>query len=56
MNEQVPIPLPRAYRNFPDAKTRNKKKMIIGHWSLDIIPSICLSKQMDRTKMSVFFF
>jgi hypothetical protein len=26
MNEQVPIPLPRAYRNFPDAKTRNKQK------------------------------
>ena len=24
--EPVPIPFPRAFRNFPDAKTRNKKK------------------------------
>ena len=24
--EQVPIPLPRASRNFPDAKSRNEKK------------------------------
>ena len=26
----VPIPLPRACRNFPKVKTRNEKKYIIG--------------------------
>ena len=26
--EQVPIPLPRASRNFPDVKTRNEKKIL----------------------------
>ena len=26
----IPIPLPRASRNFPDVKTRNEKKTIIG--------------------------
>ena len=29
--EQVPIPIPRAPKNFPDAKTRNEKSLIIGH-------------------------
>jgi hypothetical protein len=28
--EPVPIPLSRASRNFPDVKTRNEKKSIIG--------------------------
>jgi hypothetical protein len=28
--EQAPILLPRASRNFPDVKTRNKKKSLIG--------------------------
>jgi hypothetical protein len=28
--EPVPILLPRASRNFPDVKTRNEKKSIIG--------------------------
>ena len=45
--EQVPIPLPRASRNFPDVKTRNKKK--IYNWTSEIIPFICFGKQMDRT-------
>ena len=27
--EPVPLPLPRASRNFPDVKTRNEKKYII---------------------------
>jgi hypothetical protein len=35
--EPVSIPLPRASRNFPDAKTRNKKKY---HWKLEVIPFI----------------
>ena len=29
--ERVPIPLPRASRNFPDDKTRNKIFSITGH-------------------------
>ena len=29
--EPVPIPLPRASRNFPDVKTRNEIISIIGH-------------------------
>ena len=29
--KQVPIPLARASRNFPDVKTRNEKNSIIGH-------------------------
>ena len=24
--------LPRAFRNFPDAKTKNEKSLMIGHW------------------------
>jgi hypothetical protein len=28
--EPVPISIPRASRNFPDDKTRNKKSLIIG--------------------------
>ena len=45
--EPVPIPLPRASRNFPDVKTRNEKK--IYNWTLEIIPFIRFGKQMDRT-------
>ena len=45
--EQVPIPLPRASRNFPDVKTRNEKKFY--NWTSEIIPFICFGKQMDRT-------
>ena len=42
----VPIPLPRASRNFPDVKTRY-------NWTSEIIPFIRLGKQMDRTQ--IFF-
>jgi hypothetical protein len=45
--EQVPIPLPRASRNFPDVNTKNEKK--IYNWTLEIIPFIRFGKQMDRT-------
>ena len=45
--EKVPIPLPRASRNFPDVKTRNEKK--IYNSTLEIIPFIRFGKQMDRT-------
>jgi hypothetical protein len=45
--EQVPIPLPRASRNFPDVKKRNEKK--IYNWTSEIIPFIRFGKQMDRT-------
>ena len=34
----VPILLPRAFRNFPDVKTRNKKQNY--NWTLEIIPFI----------------
>ena len=44
--EQVPIPLPRASRNFPNVKTRNEKK--IYNSTLEIIPFIRFGKQMDR--------
>jgi hypothetical protein len=43
--DPVPIPLPRACRNFPDVKKRNGKKY---NWTLEIIPFIRLGKQMDR--------
>jgi hypothetical protein len=49
--EPVPIPLPRASRNFPDVKTRNEKK--IYNWTSEIIPFIRFGKQMDRTR--IFF-
>ena len=45
--EPVPIPLPRASRNFPDVKTKNEKK--IYNWTSEIIPFIRFGKQMDRT-------
>ena len=43
--KQVPIPLPRASRNFPDVKTRNEKN--IYDWTSEIIPFIRFGKQMD---------
>jgi hypothetical protein len=46
--EQVPLPLPRASRNFPNVKTRNAKKDIYN-WTSEIIPFIRFGKQMDRT-------
>jgi hypothetical protein len=45
--EPVPIPLPRASKNFHDVKTRNEKKFY--NWTSEIIPFICFGKQMDRT-------
>ena len=33
MNGKKTKPVPRASRNFPDAKTRNKKKF--DNWTLD---------------------
>ena len=51
--EPVPILLPRAYRNFPDVKTRNEKKF--DNWTLEIIPFIRYPIQIDRTKRSNIF-
>ena len=45
--EPVPIPLPRASRNFPDVKTRNN--FFFYNWTSEIIPFIHFGKQMDRT-------
>ena len=45
--EQVPIPLPRASRNFPDVKTKNE--IFFYNWTVEIIPFIRFGKQMDRT-------
>ena len=44
----VPIPLPRAFRNFPDVKTRND--FFFYNWTSEIIPFIHFGKQMDRTE------
>jgi hypothetical protein len=44
--EPVPIPHPRASRNFPDVKTRND--FFFPNWTSEIIPFICLGMQMDR--------
>ena len=41
----VPIQLPRAFRSFPDVKTRNEKKN--HNWTSEIIPFIRFGKQMD---------
>ena len=43
----VPIPLPKASRNFPNVKTRNGKNFY--NWTSEIIPFINLGKQMDGT-------
>ena len=45
--KSVPIPLPRASRNFPDVKTRND--IFFYNRISEIIPFICFGKQMDRT-------
>ena len=45
--EPVPIPLPRASRNFPDVKTRNN--FFFHNWTSEIIPFIRFGMQMDRT-------
>ena len=45
--EPVPIPLPRASRNFPDVKTRND--FFFHNWTSEIIPLIRFGMQMDGT-------
>ena len=45
--EPVPLSLLRASRNFPDVKTRNKKKFY--NWTF-----IRFGKQMDRRFMAIF--
>ena len=45
--EPVPIPLPRASRNFPDVKTRNG--FFFHNWTSEIIPFIRFGMQMDGT-------
>ena len=45
--EPVPIPHPRASRNFPDVKARNI--FFFYNWTLEIIPFIGFGKQIDRT-------
>ena len=45
--KQVPIPLPRASRNFANFKTRND--FFFYNWTSEIIPFICFGKQIDRT-------
>ena len=45
--EPVPIPLPRASRNFPDVKTRNE--IFFHNWTSEIIPFIRFGMQMDGT-------
>ena len=45
--EPVPIPLPRATRNFLDVKTRNE--MFFHNWTSEIILFIRFGMQMDRT-------
>ena len=46
--EPVPIPLPRASRNFPDVKTRND--FFFHNWTSEIIPFIRFGMQMDGTQ------
>ena len=45
--EPVPIPLPRASRNFPNVKTRND--FFFHNWTSEIIQFIRFGMQMDRT-------
>jgi hypothetical protein len=45
--KQVPNPLPRASRNFPDVRTRNE--IFFHNWTSEIIPFIHFGKQMDGT-------
>mgnify|MGYP007015711510 CR=1 FL=1 len=46
--EPVPIPLPRAFRNFPKVKTRNEN--LFHNWTSEIIPFIGFGMQMDWTR------
>jgi len=46
--EPVPIPLPRASRNFLDVKTRND--FFFHNWTSEIIPFIRFRMQMDGTQ------
>ena len=48
--EQVPIPLPRASRNFSNIKTRNN--FFFYNWTSEIIPFICFGKQRFSFEMS----
>ena len=45
--EPVPIPLPRASRNFPDVK--QKTIFFFHNWTSEIIPYIRFGMQMDGT-------
>ena len=45
--EPLPIPLPRASRNFPDVETRNET--FFHNWTSEIIPFIRFGMQMDGT-------
>ena len=45
--EPVPLPLPRASRNFPDVKTRND--FFFHNWTSEIILFIRFGMQMDGT-------
>ena len=45
--EPVPIPLPRASRNFPDVKTRNE--IFFHNWTSEIIPFIYFGMQIENT-------
>ena len=45
--EPAQIPLPRAYRTFPDLKTTND--FVFHNWTSEIIPLICFGMQMDGT-------
>ena len=45
--EPVPIPFPRASRNFPNVKTRNEN--LFHNWTSEIIPFIRFGMQMDGT-------
>ena len=49
--EQVPTPIPRAFRNFLDVKTRNKKISIIemGHLHLVNINKGCGTRLLKIT-------
>ena len=52
--EPVPIPLPRASRNFPDVKTRND--FFFHNWTSEIIPFIHFenSDNLDFEKSQKF--
>ena len=45
--EPVPLPLPRASRNFLEVKTRSG--FFFHNWTSEIIPFIRFGMQIDRT-------